>query len=285
MKENLQILLQSLRAEQQTLERQRSDLSNQLDAAIDSRRLAARQCIRSILPNLMPDTISSLRKAVPGFEIPMVSTWLGFIKKLDPNVTIDTLRIQLGTYLDNVPGASREWEHTVGRHDQVIRSLQEKSIPENTVALNEVSTKIEALKKFSAIDPNKMSPETRKKIEQAIASARKTGGRNVSFMSMQKNPRVAPSYPTQSQISSNSGPSLLEMWLWYQLLTPHSEYSHGVPPAVVGGGGELGGGGEFAGGGAGGSWEEPKDASGVSAGSAVSGNIEPHYALGAATFS
>lgn len=278
MKEDLQVLLQLLCAEQQTLERQKGDLMHQLDTAVDSRRSTARRCIRNLLPNLESDTISSLRRTVPDLEIPMVSAWFGFSKKLDPNVTIDTLRMQLGTYLDNSPNASREWVDSVGRLDQTIRDLQENSIPENAAGLDEMNAKIEAIKKLSVIDPSKMSPEIHKKLEQTIASARKTGGRSVPFRSVQKTAGVA-SYPTRSQINSDSGPGLLEMWLWYQLLTPNSEYSHETQLAFVGGGGETGGAG------AGGSWGETKEAPEVSSGPVVSENIEPQYALGAASFS
>ncbi|GEM_PF-4738004 len=282
MKENLQVLLQSLRAERQTLEKQNGALSHQLDIAIDSRRSAARRGIRRLLPNMEPGTISSLRRAVPDFKIPTVSAWFGLFRKLDPSVTIDALRMQLGVHLDNSPNRPKVWEEEVGQFDRAIRGFQEHLIPENAAHLADVNAKIAALEKFSAVDHRKMNPEMRQQMEQAIAAQAKANRRGTSKQPVRQATRMAPmapAYPTQSQASSDSGPGLFEMWLWYQLLTPHSDYSHAAQPAFVGGGGEMGGGG------ASDSWGENREAPEVSSGAVAQESIEPQYALGAASFS
>ncbi|MDP1689643.1 MAG: hypothetical protein Q8L52_00315 [bacterium] len=280
MKDNLKVLLQSLRTERETLEKQQTGLMHQHDIMLDRHRSEARQCVRQLLPDLGSGTIDSLRRDVPDFEVPTISAWFGFSKKLDPNVSLDTLRMQLGTYLDNSSDAPRAWVEKVGRLDRAIRGSQENLIPENSAHLADVNAKIAALEKFSAVDHSKMNPKMRQQMEQAMAAQAKANRRGTSNQPMRQATRMAPIYPTQSQASSDSGPSLLEMWLWYQLLTPHSEYSHEVQPAFVGGGGEVGGGG------ASGGWGETREApQEVSSRAVVSESIEPQYALGAASFS
>lgn len=162
------------------------------------------------------------------------------------------------------------------RYDLIflLRELLKLSFPENAAVLDEIHARIGALEKLSAADLNKLDPKDRKRIEHAIASqARKTLERNVPFRSVKRIEQAAPTYPTRSQINSDSGPRLLEMWLLYQLLTPHSEYSHEVQPAFIGGGGASGG------------WTNPGAVPEASTGSDIPTGIEPQYALGAASFS
>lgn len=233
----------------------------------------------------------------------MVSAWLGLSKKLDPNLTVDMLRIQLGTYLDNEHMANAlewspdEWKDVV-RSDDLIRDLQEKLLPLNAERRADVDARIAALEKLSSADMSKMKPDVREQIEQAVAAQVSKPG---SRMCYAKSGVV--SYPTRQQVNSDSGPDLLTMWLWYELLTSNSASSHEIERVQSGGG-------EYGGGGATGSWSangntEPvstpsnnTDGFGVSnlesvfgsvdtqaAAVGVTDNIESHYEAGAGSFS
>ncbi len=251
MKENLKVLLQSLRGEQSTLEKEKRDLSSQYRSLTDSRRKAARNCLSKLLPDLMPRTIQTLQNEVPGFRIPTVSTWFGFNKKIDPGVSLDTLRMQLGAYIDNSSGAlPKIWKEEVSSTDGLIRNLQENLIRSNANRITDINTRIAALEKLLSVDISKMSPKVRKRIEQAVTSQAKTI--RSSPRSRRYTQNIAPAktaYPSSTQINSDSGPSLLEMWFWYELLTSHSECSHEVERIE-------GGGGSFGGGGANGNWDD-----------------------------
>lgn len=247
MKENLQVLLQSLRDAQSTLEKEKRDLSSQYRSLTDSRRMAARNCLWKLLPDLEPGTIRGLHDEVPGFQIPTVSAWLGFSKKVDPSVSLDTLRMQLGVHLDNSLGAvPKKWQDEISPFDESIRNLQENFIRSNADRLTDLSARIAALEKLLSVDASKMDPKVHNRIEHAVASqAKRARSAPGSYRYVAP---VSTAYPSSTQIDSSSGPSLLEMWFWYEILTSHSECSHEVVRIEAGGG-------DFGGGGASGNWD------------------------------
>lgn len=290
MKENLKALLETLRAEQAVLEKERVELANQCSEFKYSRKGTAREALKRLVPDLSANTLKKLRQEVPGFKIPMVSSWFGLSQKIDPSLTVDMLRIQLGAYLDNEHMANAlerspdEWRDVV-RNDDLVRGLQEKLLPLNAERRADVDARIEALEKLSRADMRKMKPEVRERMEQAIAAQVAKPGSRLRYT---KNSNV--NYPTRQQVDSDSGPDLLTMWLWYELLSPNSASSHEIERV-------QGGGGEFGGGGAVGNWSDGNstnqtqasdlstDATSLGVVAAELGNIESHYDAGAGSFS
>lgn len=255
MKENLQALLGSLQDEKLLLEIEKENLARQSVALNRSRTTTARNCLVRLLPDLEMDTIKVLLRQVPDFQVPTVSGWFGFGKKIAPGVTLDSLRMKLGAHLDNTQGAvPATWKDEVLSIDTSIRDLQENLIRSNAERIADIGMRITALEKLLRVDIAKMDPKVRTRLEQAVASQAKTARQSSRpYSNFRSAVPVNTSYPSHTQINSDSGPSLLEMWLWWQILTPHSEYSHEVHRI------ESGGGGDFGGAGASGSWDERSD--------------------------
>lgn len=292
MKENLQVLLQSLRDEKSRLEEEKRGLARQLETLNKSRMTTARRCLSELLPDLEMSTIKSLARQVPGFEVPVTSGFLGFGKKVDPSVSLNSLRMKLGAHLDNTSGAVPEsWKSDVKPIDASIRDLQENLIRSNAERIADVGARITALEKLVNVDLTKMNPKVRSQLEQAVASqARNPRASTRSYSSVRGATPVNTVYPSQTQIHSDSGPSLLEMWFWWQILTPNSECSHEVH--------RIESGGSFGGGGASGNWDSiPSQNSapspvglGLVANEAFTPSARPedigtHYSLGASNFS
>lgn len=252
MKENLQALLGSLQDEMLLLEIEKENLARQNVALNRLRTTTARSCLVRLLPDLEMDTIKALQCQVPDFQVPTVSGWLGFGKKVAPGVTLDSLRMKLGAHFDNTQGrVPAIWRDEVHSIDTSIRDLQENLIRSKAERIADIGKRITALEKFLHVDVEKIKPELRSRLQQAVASQAKMVRQSSNPYSNWRS--VAPvntSYPSLTQINSDSGPGLLEMWLWWQILTPHSEYSHEIHRI------EYGGGGDFGGAGAGGSWDD-----------------------------
>jgi len=305
MRQELQTLLQAMQSERNSILKKQESFGEQLRSLRETRQKMARHCVNELLPDLQAETIKALRREVPNFSIPTKS---GFFSKLvsffggasadkiDPRVPLDLLRIHLGSYLDNSE-EKPETRAKVEELDRAIHDLQTNLIKSNTERLDEISERIKALEKLQAVDQKKLNPETRDRIEEALKSQayrfRSGFGKKQPD---QRQKLVAPPYPTRPQISSDSGPSLLEMWLWYQLLMPHSEVSREIQQfeQFEPGGGLSGG--------AGASGEFPEktqvssDGSSDSSGALLAGvvaasainervGIEQHDDLGAKSFS
>lgn len=255
MKENLQALLGSLQDEKLLLEIEKENLVRQSVALNRSRTTTARNCLARLLPDLEMNTIKVLLRQVPDFQVPIVSGWLGFGKKVASSVTLDSLRMKLGAHLDNTRGVvPATWKDEVLSIDISIRDLQENLIRSNAELIADIGARITALEKLLHVDVAKMDPKVRMRLEQAVASQAKTARQSSRpYSNFRSAVPVDTSYPSHTQINSSSGPSLLEMWLWWQILTPHSECSHEVHRI------ESGGGGDFGGAGASGSWDERSD--------------------------
>ena len=252
MKENLQVLLQSLQDEKLLLEAERENLARQGRSLNHSRTTASRNCLAQLLPDLEMSTIKTLQSEVSDFRVPTVSTWLGLSENVAPSVTLDSLRMKLGVHLDNAQEvAPAIWKVEVLSIDASIRNLQENLITSNADRIADIGMRITAIGKLVLVDVAKMDPKVRTQLEQAVAAQAKTArwSSRPSGGSRRAVP-VNTFYPSHDQINSSSGPSLLEMWLWWQILTPHSECSREVHRI------ESGGGGDFGGAGASGSWDE-----------------------------
>lgn len=229
MKENLQVLLKSLQDEKLQLEREKEKLAVQGVTLNRSRKATAFNCLVGLLPDLEMDTISALLRDVPDFHVPTVSGWFGLVKKVDPSVSLDTLRVKLGVHLDNARGAVPKIWKEVTLIDASIRDLQENLITSNAERRADIDMRIMALEKFLHIDVAKMDPRIRTQLEQAVSS--QAGNAHKSSKSYSSFRDVAPvniPYPSRTQIDSSSGSGLLEIWLWWQILSPHSECSHEI---------------------------------------------------------
>lgn len=252
MKKNLQAWLNSLQDEKLLLEIEKQNLARQSVDMNRSRTTTARNCLVRLLLDLEKDTIKALLHQVPDFQVPTVSGWLGFGKKVAPGVTLDSLRMKLGAHLDNTQGAVPAiWKDEVLSIDISIRNLQENLIRSNAESIADIGMRIKALEKLLRVDVEKMDPKVLTRLEQAVVSQVKISRQSSRpYSNFRSAMPVNTAYPSHTQINSDSGPSLLEMWLWWQILTPHSECSHEVHRI------ESGGGGDFGGAGAGGSWDE-----------------------------
>jgi hypothetical protein len=255
MKENLQVLLDSLQDEKLLLEIEKENLTRQHVALNHSRTRTARNCLARLLPDLEMNNIKALLHHVPDFQVPTASRWFCFGKKVAPGVTLDSLRIKLGAYLDNTQDVVPViWKDEVLPIDVSIRDLQENLIRSNAERIADIDMRIVALEKLLRVDVEKMDPKVHTCLEQAVASQVKTARESSRpFSNLRSAVPVNTPYPSHTQINSNSGPNLLEMWLWWQILTPHSECSHEVHRL------EPDGDGDFGGAGASGSWDERSD--------------------------
>lgn len=279
MQRELQQLLDSLRREREAALGDRRREEGTLQTATEARRRAARLYLRALVPDLGDGTLRAIRRDVPGFEPRTVAKWLGvFGEKLDPSVSVDHLRMQLGTFLDNTPNPPTKWMQEVAGFDDTIRHYQQTVIPASQERLENVNARIEALERLATVDFQKMDADMRDKLGQAI-TVQSPRMRDVVSQARMRPASRPVSYPTSSQIRSDDGPDLLTMWLWYQLLTPHSECARAVEQASF-----VPGGGAYGGGGATGSYAEegrvevaPRDLD--------TSSIETHLAAGAAQFS
>lgn len=299
MQKDLQFLLGRLQAEKASLEQQKSLLESQLRTLNRSRQNEARRYVNEVmLPDLKSGTIQQLRAVFPGFPVPMVSAWFGLSEKVDPNISLDSLRMQLRAYLDNLENAPSHFKEKIASIEASIRELQEILIRDNAEHLLDITERIEALTKFGKTATDKLNPELRERMEKALKTqAKKTVKHGLPFQHgriLAKEPR----YPDAHQYDSDDGMGLLELWFWYQLLSSDSQCSHEMAQVEPGGG-------SFGGGGASGSWapdgtpspaegdgsvrsEPTSESSGVIAAAAVASdpdNIETHYDRGAANFS
>ena len=175
MKENLQVLLGSLQDENLLLEIEKENLARQSVALNRSRTTTARNCVVRLLPDLEMDTIKVLLHQVSDFQVPTVSGWLGFGKKVAPGVTLDSLRMKLGAHLDNTQGVVPAiWKDEVISIDISIRGLQENLIRSNAERIADIGMRIKAMEKLLRVDVEKMDPKVRTHLEQAVASQVKT---------------------------------------------------------------------------------------------------------------
>lgn len=224
MKAELVVLLDNLQAERAALLRTKEELTSQLRQIQASRQQAARLVVWGLLPDLSKATISALQSAVPWFTIPMVSAYWGLGRKLDPSITLDTLRVQLGIHLDNVrSSAPAVWLEKVEPHEREIQTLYAVSILPNEESIADVNKRIAAIEKLMGLDLDKMDRGMRERIGQAVTAQAKRS--NVQSRASRPIPRGPVIYP-------GDGDSLLEtaleMWFWYELLTDGSDLSSAV---------------------------------------------------------
>lgn len=237
MKKSLQAMLGSLKEDRQNILDIQEKLDKQLRALCVTRQETARNLVNKILPDLSPETITKLRGKVPEFPIPIRRSFFDGIRrffggspveKIDPEVTLDILRMKLGAYLDGVSAEKHPnfWIERVGKINNAIHDFQTNPIKINNERLAEISARIKAIQKLQAVH-TKIDPTMQRKIEAAIKTRTdnvRLGKKHARVSPL--NSKTPPAYPTHEQRSSESGPGLLEAWLWYELLSSHSDYSH-----------------------------------------------------------
>lgn len=230
MLESLQSLHAALRTEAKILKDEKTELDQQRTYANASRRVMANKCLADLLPDLKMPSIDQLRKEVPSFAIPVVSKWLGLSRKVDPKASLDQLRIRLGTHLDIAVPRSLlpdTWTWNVVPLDDMIQGLQIR-IRTNAERLADVNERIAAVEKLLHTDLRTMDPVIRDKVQRAVESFSTSKGKSGIFRRIERNPATAPAYPVDQQLHSDSGPDLLQMWLWYQLMTQNSTVYHEI---------------------------------------------------------
>lgn len=254
MKAELNRLIESLTEEYDKLEKERARLARQDVTLKKTRKDTATECITALLPNLEHASLKRLAEMVPDFHVPTVKKWFGLAKTIDPSVTLESLRIKLAAYLNANPNNCllKAWNQDVLPKDKLIRELHEKLIPANVASIQDIGAKITRLNRLVA-SADHMTPEIGEKITQAakmITGSRREEKKKTSRRKTESS--KPPQYPNANQINSDSGPDLLEAWLWWQLFTPSSGVSKEIAQFESGGG-------EFGGAGASGSWESNLD--------------------------
>jgi hypothetical protein len=267
MKKEMQDLLQTMYAERDLILKQQEALDKQVRSMAQTRQGIAQECVNNLLPDLSSETIKNLRRKVPAFSIPMKLGLIGkFVNlfgghatgELNSSVSLDSLRIHLGAFLDNpVQKKPKEWSE-IDIIDGAIYMMQKKPIKKCAEDLDDLSQRIRAIERLAAMDEKMWNPEIRNKIEEAVRSEAKHFLANFGrTQSSRRKKIITPvSYPTREQISSDIGPSLLELWLWNQLLTPHSDVVQEIQQFEPGGG-------TFGGAGASGDFMDKEEASRV----------------------
>lgn len=293
MKEDLTYLLDFLKIQERSILNERKSLDEQLRELANERKIKVRQALVGLLPDLKNGTIRKIKKDVRGFHVPMVSKCFGLFEKIDPTVSLDSLRIKLGSYLDNMDEPPQFWVRIVGNTDQLISSLQTNLIAENNRRMEDVSARIAAIEKLINIDPSKLKPETREKMERAAKGQVKELRTGQGFASRDSRFRKKQgNHASRHHHNGIDGDDLLAAWLWYELLTPESESSAEISRLEPGRG-------EFGGAGASGDFSSSESneqrtsvdsisstiPEGVVASAVVVETIEQQYNLGAGSFS
>ena len=227
MENDLRFLISTLKNNKRHLEEEKAALVRRSNELSRNRTAAAVISIAQLLPDLKMSTVRALLIQVPHFSVPTVFLLFGIGRKVAPEVKLSTLRIQLGTYLDNTQGAvPKIWEENVLVLDRAIQELQSKHMIENGKHITELNKRITALEKLLQVDLTKMDPQIRTGLAAAVSAQIKTT-RQPHNISGRTEP-IPTTYPSSAQINSSRGPSLLEMWFWWQILTPDSEYTREV---------------------------------------------------------
>lgn len=226
MKNDFTDMLRSLQNELTHLDDEHMLIRNNFTKTNLARAIKARGCLATLMPDLSMNTVEKLGSQVPGFYIQTVSGWFGFNKRVAPQLSLDSLRISLGIYLDNMrSGTPWIWQETILPLDKQILDLQQ-SVRLTAEKKVELQQRIAAVEKLLAIDETKLAPELRVKLAKAAAEQVKLVQLRPANGTSVNSPHTT-LQPTE--VNSNSGPSLLEIWLWWQLLTPHSDYNVGFP--------------------------------------------------------
>jgi hypothetical protein len=241
MKTEIEKLIAAYREEKSLLEHGISETNTQLVELRQKRSKKANEIVSFLLPDLEAFNIKMLRLQVPSFKVPTVPIWfwLGLRRKIDPGVSLELLRVQLGHHLDTLGyNAPVVWYQDLAlKYDTPIDNLQQ-NIAETTKQISKIDARINSLEQLLTNKPQQQNPKVRQAIE---AELRK--GVRYSLDTSQNQSEVAK--------SDIFGDDLLTTWLWYSLLMPDttSTAQPSFEPTFEPGGGKFGGGG------AEGSWE------------------------------
>jgi hypothetical protein len=130
MNNDLDTIMASLQRERGTLAEQITAAHKSLQTLKSARQQAARDCVNKLVPNLNEITLATLRREVPRLIIPTVPRWHMLSRKLDPTLTVDQLRMKLGTLLDTLSVREQPelWRTLVAPTDVRITELTESRI-------------------------------------------------------------------------------------------------------------------------------------------------------------
>lgn len=229
----IKLLLDTLELEEAWLIREQRSLEKHLVNLVASRQKIANEYVADILPDISKTTLKGLKRLVPAFPTPVI---YNLFEKLiravggspagTSKVSLKALRAQLGTYLDNTDDSNRpsSWVLAVGVLDARIKDIHQNEFRRIAGGIQDVVTRMEALKKLVATDPDKLPPLLRAKMTRAVGAvaARKSEIRGKQLLDFST---CKPTFPSREQATSNQGIAMIQNWLWYQLLTDESEFS------------------------------------------------------------
>lgn len=261
MKSEVEKLIGAYEDERLFLERGNLSAQQKLRLLNQHRKATATSVLIDLLPDLSMRTIRILASLVPSFTVATIPTWLGLVRRVDPSVNLDLLRIQLGHHLDSLGfNAPSIWHQLVTvAFDVPIQDFQ-LSISAATEAIVTIDRRTAALKQLLA-DKKSL---TDKKIQKAVRVQRESGVRS--------------SLSKKRQDDTDDENDLLTTWLWYEILTPdvsQTDLTSHEDPVFAPGGGDFGGGGTS------GSWSDdavPESTSGQD-------DLTHHAGLGSESFS
>jgi hypothetical protein len=221
MKDVIDRLLAQSEGRRVELVKERELIQGLIDTAIADRKTQARIFVNRLVPDVDRKTINTIRRMLPRFKFPMVTTWV-FFKKIDAGMTAFDLRILVGSYLDTMDRAPLSYVQFMTPFDDKIEDLQ-ANWAKTVKALNAVDQQVAALQKLKAMDTEKLDTRYRQRLERALRA-------------QADNPQLAPvapknvrgvgfPYPRQADLNSDSGSNLLVMWLWYELISNHDSAS------------------------------------------------------------
>ena len=222
--QDVEDLISSLESDLNFCNEELSRLRNNLRIEQANRAAKLQKYVKDIIPDNSSRTIEKLSKLFPNFYVSNAQKG---------NMNLSLLRVQLGTYLDNLSEKPSDWGEIEALDDK-IRSIQEEEIPALADDIDDIQSRIEALRKLKKANIAKLDPKVYRRILYTIhrsAKARRDGTYRY------RRPNV--NYDPYAFYPETDDDFLFEMWFWYQILTPSSVYNDQV--IFEGGGGYFDG--------------------------------------------
>ena len=228
MKNEIENLLTALKHQRERLETQKGEFAAEIRELVTERTEKAKSALNQLVPDHSIATVKRLRNYVPRFIVPTIPHWI-FWEAIHPNISLDTLRIRLGIYLDVNQGweaIDTDWARSIYNIDEAIKDRQVQYIPELVGQIADLSTRIEALKQFVSEKVAKLTPTEQTQLQTTLKSFSRQPltGSNVTVDQVR-----SMAQPNSQNVEM--GPNLSSMIFWWMILSPESNYNyHQVQP-------------------------------------------------------
>jgi hypothetical protein len=223
MQHELRDLSISLSDERRRLKMRQTKLASDMRGLVRMRSEKAKQALQKLLPDHSTTTVKRVRQYVPQFPLPTIPSFL-FWEVIKPTVSLDMLRMQLGSFLDQSDGwkhINTGWAMEVYNHDEAIREQQTVTAPGLVRQIEDIDARIEAIETFMKDGEQRLSPQTKAKMADALQSFH---GRGLSTLQVPAQSYAQSSRPDYQRPSD--GIDLAGLWFWWMVLSPESEFHH-----------------------------------------------------------